>query len=72
MGTWEEISSTLTINDVELFASRMQEVGTSYGFAPLSDWGAQLGAQAATFDMGSMGQTLSEFPQVVEDLKVAC
>ena len=32
--TWEEISKTLTINDVELFASRMQKTVTSYGFVP--------------------------------------
>ena len=35
IGQWEEIRQTLTINEIEMFASRMQEFSTNHSFPPL-------------------------------------
>ncbi|MBT3341429.1 MAG: response regulator, partial [Gemmatimonadetes bacterium] len=66
---WEELSSTLTINDVETFASRMQEMGHRYGFVPLADWAERLAAQASAFDMAAMPETLREYADISATLR---
>ncbi len=66
---WEELNQTLTINDIELFASRMQEEGHRFGYVPLATWGETLATQVSMFDMGALPATLEEFPRIVEKLR---
>ena len=68
-GTWEELGITLAINEIEDFARRMQEVGTSYGYPPLVSWGERLGTQAELFDIDRLPHTLAEFPLMVQRLQ---
>lgn len=65
---WQELSETLTINDIEIFASQMQGAGHRFGFVPLENWGERLATQAALFGMASLPVTLGEFQQVQQDL----
>ena len=64
----DEISATLTINDVEDFARDMQEMADQYGYPPLRVWGERLTAQASMFDLASIRGTLQEYPGVIEEL----
>lgn len=68
--TWTEISATLTINDIELFASRMQEEAHRSGYVPLSTWAEKLATQASMFDMAKLPATLEEYPRLLSDLNV--
>ena len=65
----EELSQTLGIGDIENFANRMRGLGNRHDYAPLVQWSEKLSEQAATFDLDNMGQTLSEFPGLIEDLQ---
>lgn len=65
---WEQINDTLTINDIELFASRIQESGHSFDYAPLSNWAEKVATQAGMFDMAALPGTLEEFPQLISEL----
>ncbi|MBT3344181.1 MAG: PAS domain S-box protein [Gemmatimonadetes bacterium] len=69
LGRCKELGQTLTINDVEIFASQMQELSTHHGSALLSDWGERLATQTALFDIPAMSRTLDEYPQLVEQLR---
>ena len=44
--TWEEISATLTINDIEAFAGGMRERAEEFGYPPLQEWAQRLANQA--------------------------
>ena len=65
---WEEISSTLTINDVEEFALRMQEVGIDFAYPPLEQWGRRLADQASMFDLAALPATLEEFSTLIDQI----
>ena len=65
----EELSSTLTINDVEEFADALGILGEQYGYTPLTSWSERLAEQAGSFDMDGMTRQLQQYPQLVADLK---
>ena len=67
--SWQELSRTLTINDVELFASRIQEEAHRFGYVPITQWGERLASQASMFDVGSLPGTLAEYSQLIDELK---
>ncbi len=66
---WEDISDTLTINDIEDFASLMKEMGTEYKYMPLAAWGDRLESSAAMFDMDALPDILKTFPEIINKIK---
>ena len=67
--TVQELSSTLTINEVEAFAGELRIFGEEYGYPPLMSWGERLAQRAGSFDMDGMVETLQEFPQLISDVR---
>ena len=67
--TWEEISGTLTINDVEEFARHMGETAGTFGYPPLGEWSQRLGNQASMFDLGSLPATLEEYASILDEVR---
>ncbi|MCP4349946.1 MAG: response regulator [Desulfobacterales bacterium] len=67
--TWEDISDTLTINDVEDFASLMKKMGTEYNYKPLAAWGDRLESAASMFDMDALPELLETFPKIISNIK---
>ena len=67
---WESVSQTLTINEVEDFATQMQELSQVYNYYPLTEWSEQLALQASTFDMDGMAKTLNSYPILMEQIHV--
>ncbi|MCP4111113.1 MAG: response regulator [Desulfobacteraceae bacterium] len=67
--TWEDISDTLTINDVEDFASLMKKMGTEYSYKPLATWGDRLESAALMFDMDALPEILETFPEIISNIK---
>ncbi len=55
--TCEELTSTLTINEVEHFASAMTEKGAEHHYPPLTVWATRLSRQAETFDMVGLAES---------------
>ena len=67
--SWRDVCQTLTINDIELFASRIQEEAHRFGYVPIFQWGERLATQASMFDVSALPGTLEEFPQLLDDLR---
>ena len=67
--TWEELSATLTINDIDEFAQRVGNLGEEYGHEDLVRWSSQLSRQAVGFDVDRMTATLSEFPDRLRQIE---
>ena len=65
----EELSSTLTINEVEEFAGELRAFGEEYGYPPLMSWGEGLTQHAGSFDMDGMVEALRHYPQLIADVK---
>ena len=61
-----ELSSTLTINEIETFAAEMRELGEEYGYLPLVSWGEKLAESAENFNMEEMGKGLEGYAALVE------
>ena len=67
---WLELKETLTINDIELFASRIQEEAHRFGYTPFSAWGERLATQASMFDVSALPATLDEFSRLRDELRL--
>ena len=57
----EELCETLTINDIEAFASKMKAVGQDFGYGPLIAWSKDLAGKAEMFDLDGMSSALSGY-----------
>jgi hypothetical protein len=68
-GVWEQLSETLSINDVEHFANELKALGEQYRYARLVKWGEGLAYQTSMFDLEKMVILLKEYPNLVADLK---
>jgi signal transduction histidine kinase/ligand-binding sensor domain-containing protein/DNA-binding response OmpR family regulator len=66
---WPELCQTLELKPVEQFASRLQDLGSSYGALSLRRYGEELYRQAAQFDLDRLPQTLGSFPGLIERLE---
>jgi len=67
--TCSELAQTLTINDVEGFASELRALADENGIAPLAEWSGRLGQQASTFDMDGMADTLKGYGDLMAALR---
>ncbi|MBT3606303.1 MAG: response regulator [Candidatus Latescibacteria bacterium] len=63
------LASTLTINDIEDFASRMQVMAAEFSYPPLQVWADHLVEQTMLFDMDGMAKTLAQFETLIEESK---
>ncbi|MBT4099800.1 MAG: hypothetical protein HOM68_23590 [Gemmatimonadetes bacterium] len=64
-----ELSSTLTINEIEDFAERMGTLGKEHGYTALVSWSARLAKSADQFDMDGMLHELHEYPTLIESVR---
>ncbi|MBT3605391.1 MAG: HAMP domain-containing protein [Candidatus Latescibacteria bacterium] len=63
------LAETLTINEVEEFATWLMALGESYGLSLLVTWAGQLVQQASMFEMDDMAKTLKSYPDLMEDIR---
>ena len=68
--TWEEISYTLSIDELEDFGTTIADLGRDYDWKPLIQWGEDLTAQTLSFDMDEIAKTLTAYPEIIQ--KVRC
>jgi signal transduction histidine kinase/ligand-binding sensor domain-containing protein/FixJ family two-component response regulator len=66
---WQEISKTLTINDIEDFGKKTKKIGASHNCPVLMNWGQKLEHQAAMFDMDLLPHTLNQFSSILNQFK---
>ena len=67
---WQELRDTWSINDIEDFANRLKELGTEYGYDPLTGWARDLASQAAIYDVEQLPETMEKFPKIIKELAV--
>jgi two-component system, sensor histidine kinase and response regulator len=63
------LSSTLTINDIEDFAARMDSLGKEHGYSPLVSWSERLAESARGFDMDGISRELHEYAPLIENAR---
>jgi signal transduction histidine kinase len=64
-----ELAKTLSINEVEVFAARIQEIGQRFEHPPVVAWGEALLGQVDGFDIEGMTETLQAFDSLVEKVR---
>ena len=70
-GVVAELSSTLTINEIEDFAVQMEALGKEHSYPPLVSWGQRLAECATGFDMDGISRELNEYSLLVEGIRRA-
>jgi response regulator RpfG family c-di-GMP phosphodiesterase len=66
---WEEISDTLTINDVEEFSKKIRKLGLDYQYPPLYQWAEELYSQTMIFDVEALPRTLERYPDIRQGIQ---
>ena len=64
-----DLARTLTINDVEGFATWVKELGDVHELAPVTSWADRLDQQASMFEMDAIAETLGTYPDLVEEIR---
>lgn len=65
---WEKYKD-YSINELEVFAKRIQEIGTAYCYAQLEEWGKCLAYHVSQFDIEQLEQEMTRFPSLLEGLR---
>ncbi len=65
---WETIRKTFILGEIESFARSIIRVGKQYNVQPVQTWGNDLLAQAQSFDMERLPETLNQFDEVIKNL----
>jgi len=66
-----ELQSTLTINEIEDFATEMEALGKEHGYPPLVSWSERLAENATGFDMNGIARELHEYAALIERVRRA-
>ena len=66
---WKDLKDTLSINDIEKFASQLKEIGYNFTCTSLTQWAEKLESQAAVYDVDALQKTLEGFVELIENLK---
>ena len=64
---WRELMQRQTVNDIEAFGRRVEEIGRTFRQETVRAWGARLAARAEQFEIDRMLQTLDEFRHFIPD-----
>ncbi|MBF0552834.1 MAG: response regulator, partial [Deltaproteobacteria bacterium] len=71
MDKWTRINRTFFIDEIEVFAHQIKELGTTFQFHILQTIGDELLHQAKTFDIERLPQTLAVFPELLKKISYA-
>ncbi len=66
---WELLCRVLPIDSIIDFASEIENLGITYHFSPLIQWGKNLDSQATSFQMDILPTTLKSFPDYIKSIK---
>jgi signal transduction histidine kinase/DNA-binding NarL/FixJ family response regulator len=66
---WEKAQRTGFFDDIADFGERIQALGEEFHLEAVRRYGADLGRQAASFDIERMNRTLDGFPDLVEQVR---
>ena len=67
----KNLSSTLTINEIEEFADEMKTLAASQHFEPLGRWSEEMADAAGMFDLDAMSEKLRAYRHLILILKGA-
>jgi len=71
MQQWNRISDSLFVDDIREFSRLLQRRGEEYQAAALSEYGELLEQHVTTLNLEVLKRSLSQFPEVVENLRHA-
>jgi anti-sigma regulatory factor (Ser/Thr protein kinase) len=64
-----DLAETLTINEVDDFATWLKGLGDTFELQPLIVWADMLAQQTSMFEMDSMGDTLKSYPALLDEVR---
>jgi len=67
--SWEIMSKALAIQRIEIFAREIQNLGKTFTYPVLRQWGQTLETQAARLQLQALPKTLSQFPALLASLR---
>ncbi len=68
MTRWNRIAEAFFVDEIELFAQEIKELGDEYNINLLSNWGGKLNRLAEAFDMEKLPNVLNDYPKLVNKL----
>ena len=68
--TWLHLCETLTINEIETFAKKLQTVEKLISYRPLTSFIEKLLECVSFFDIELLEKTLKEYPKLLDGIKV--
>ncbi|MCB1192082.1 MAG: response regulator [Leptospiraceae bacterium] len=68
--TWLHLCETLTINEIETFAKKLQTVEKLISYRPLTSFIEKLLEGVSFFDIELLEKTLKEYPKLLDGIKV--
>jgi response regulator RpfG family c-di-GMP phosphodiesterase len=66
---WENTKSAASFSSIELFATKIIQLGKKYNRESILKYGEDLSLFTRNFDIDNIHKLLNEFPQIVEGLK---
>lgn len=66
---WEKISVTMTMNDIEEFATQTKKIAEAHRFYQMKKWSDEILEKISIFDAKSIQKTLPKFEKLLELLK---
>ncbi len=69
MEQWEEYQVKQPVKNVKKFGADLKKLGASYGIKYIEEYGEKLGFYVESFDIANIKEKLSEFPELIEQLK---
>jgi len=68
-GLWPRAQRSNRLQDIKLFAQRLEELGTQNGFEPLVGFAQKMAFHASNFDIEQTGRMIKQYPLLLEDLR---
>ncbi|MCP4347046.1 MAG: response regulator [Desulfobacterales bacterium] len=69
MPRWKELNDMLIMDDVEIFAEELRDIGLEYEIAFLTEYSEMLSDQAQTYDVDAVEKIVAEFPLLIDKIK---
>ncbi|MCP4152669.1 MAG: response regulator [bacterium] len=67
--SWENLTKTYMLDEMEEFADQIRELGLEYGVAILENWGDHLLTEIQSYDMDKVTKTIQTYPLQIEKIK---
>jgi len=66
---WNDLKNSYSVDEIEEFAIKITDIGNEYKYDKIVHWGNLLIKHALMFDIDAASLTLSEFPEILNEIE---